>query len=238
MGFEVIFTCVNKKEDGAYDLENPTTFKRTIGSPHDETPLEELAKVVLKQLARRDKLITDVEPYEFIKKKISFSESKGGILLKHKKYTLDQGELIGQDVPQLPAPVQQTTPTPVQQTTPAPSPASNNLKAIRTEIFDPQYPGLAQETKKRGFKFTLGKKYPIYEERPAPGGTYAGMNYKTADDNGDIQVLNSLHFRPPAVLTNDFTEEDGLAKKRSDDNFNEPVQDIRAIARSRGMISG
>lgn len=43
------------------------------------------------QLARRNILITDVEIYEFTKKKLSFKEADDGILIKNKKFKFDDG---------------------------------------------------------------------------------------------------------------------------------------------------
>lgn len=245
MGYEIVFTYHEKKENGGYDLENQKTFKREVGKPEDDTSLDDVARFILKQLARRDKFIVGVEPYEFIKKKISFKETNGGIILNRKKFILDQGEISSQDlvdqtpaeqVPQVATP-QQSRPTNTAQTK-----ANVPLHSMREEMFDPQYPGMAKETQRRGFKFTIGKKYPIYEERPAPGGTMAGINYKTRDDDGNIQVLNSLHFRPIVKLANGFDESD-VARKRPEEEHTsqEPkgmgMVDIRRMA-SGGMLRG
>ena len=245
LGFEVLFTSHSKKDGGGYDLENKETFKRIVGNPETEISLEELAKVILKQLARRDKFVIGVEVFEFAKKKISFSETTGGIIIKHKKFNLDQGELTSQDI-EKPHTLELNPDSNVHCQTHLgenlsllanPYLAQPKQYALREEVYDPQFPGLTKESKRRGYKFTVGKRYPIYEEKPAPGGLQAGINYKTHDDEGNVQILNSLHFRPPVKLVGeDFTEEDSLAKKKPDDEFNQDTPDIRSMA--RGMIRG
>lgn len=65
---------------------------------------------------------------------------------------------------------------------------------LRYEIFDPVISGLAEDAKRRGLKFTLGKKYPIYEEKPA-GNQFAGMQYFTLDDNGNKQAMSDKFFK-------------------------------------------
>jgi len=70
-------------------------------------------------------------------------------------------------------------------------------KPLRFEIFNPVIPGLAQEAKRRGYAFTLGKKYPIYSESAASTeNVHAGMNYVTVDDTGQRRVMNDKHFTP------------------------------------------
>lgn len=65
---------------------------------------------------------------------------------------------------------------------------------LRYEVFDPVIDGLAQDAKRRGLRFTLGKKYPIYEEKSA-GNQYAGMQYFTLDDNGNKQAMSDKFFK-------------------------------------------
>lgn len=65
---------------------------------------------------------------------------------------------------------------------------------LRYEIFSPVINGLADDAKRRGLKFTLGKKYPIYEEKPADN-TFAGMKYFTIDDAGNRQAMSDKFFQ-------------------------------------------
>ncbi|MFX7870853.1 hypothetical protein ABTK02_23060, partial [Acinetobacter baumannii] len=46
--------------------------------------------LVKSQLARRDILVTEVDVYEFVKKKVKFKEVKGGFIIKDKKFMMDQ----------------------------------------------------------------------------------------------------------------------------------------------------
>jgi len=48
----------------------------------EEVPVEKLASAVMMQLARRDIMVFNVEISEFIKRKVSFKETKGGVLIK------------------------------------------------------------------------------------------------------------------------------------------------------------
>lgn len=226
MGFEVSFKYHEKRTQGGYDTENVKEFKKDIGKATDDVPLEKLAKVILAQLARRDIWVIDVEIYEYSKKKVSFNETKGGVVIKHKKFNLDHGEITSEDVIDVtpPQPVQHvvqmqhtTQIVPVKPQVNGKPPAALIDKPIRYEYYDPQFPELVQAAKKRGYKFTLGKKYPIYEEKPDPRGVIAGMIYHTEDDNGQRQVLNALHFQPEVKpLERGFEpEEDLLATRQS-----------------------
>lgn len=62
-----------------------------MGTPTEEVPLEQAAGKIMAQLARRNILITDVEIYEFTKKKLSYKEADDGILIKNKKFRFDDG---------------------------------------------------------------------------------------------------------------------------------------------------
>lgn len=89
MGFECVFHYFDKNEDGkGFNTANRKTFKKVIGKM-DDVPLEELAGLVLKQLARRDVLVDEVELFEFTRKPLSFRETKGGIVIKGQKFDLD-----------------------------------------------------------------------------------------------------------------------------------------------------
>src|SRR4051812_37931488 len=95
MGFEVIFKFYDKKADGTYDTGNLQSFTKHVGAKVDDVPLEKLASVIMRQLARRDiwVLDKDLEVYEFTKRRISFKETKGGVIIKNKKFLLDDGAI-------------------------------------------------------------------------------------------------------------------------------------------------
>ncbi len=69
-----------------------------------------------------------------------------------------------------------------------------NPTPLRYELFNPVIDGLQHDAKRRGMKFTLGKRYPIYEERPA-GTAQAGMMYFTLDDEGKKQAMSDKFFQ-------------------------------------------
>lgn len=94
MGFLVIFDYHKRKESG-YDMENVSKLSKKVGRDDEDTPLEHVVILIQKQLARRDILVTEVEVFEFVKKKVKFKEVKGGFVLKDKKFMMDQI----QDVP-------------------------------------------------------------------------------------------------------------------------------------------
>ena len=82
------------------------------------------------------------------------------------------------------------------------------VKYLRKEIFNPVTKEMTIDSAKRGMRFTVGKLYPIINERMAPGGIQAGMMYTAIDDNGKRQILSDKFFTPEiAKLENDFEEE-------------------------------
>jgi hypothetical protein len=79
-------------------------------------------------------------------------------------------------------------------------------KPLRFEVYNPE-PHLAPLAKKRRLPFTLGKKYPIYEERMIPlPGNIPGVSYVTVDDNNNKTVLADGHFVQQQQLQNDYGE--------------------------------
>ena len=47
MGYEVVFHCHEKKAEGiGYNVETTKTFKKVVGKATEDTPLEQLAKLV------------------------------------------------------------------------------------------------------------------------------------------------------------------------------------------------
>ena len=74
---------------GEYNREE--TKEKTIkcGKPFEDTPLDEVAGKIIAQLARRNILVTDVEVYEYHKKKINYSETDDGIKIKGRKFSFD-----------------------------------------------------------------------------------------------------------------------------------------------------
>lgn len=216
MGFEVIFKCKDKKDDGSYDVDNIRTFKKTVGKATDDTPLETLAKLIFGQLARRDVWVVDAEIYEYTKKKISFKENKDGILIKNKKFSFDLTceniEINSTEDTEQQEDVHEIDIKPKQKTI---LPPAIKQSPIRWEIYDP-HPDIAVVARKKNVNFTIGKKYPIYEEKLAGNNVLMGMNYITEDDNGSRRMLNDKHFTPIVnMLENGFESDDRSAEERA-----------------------
>lgn len=220
MGFEVTYKYHEKIEDGSYDMETTQELKKRVGKAYDDTPYERLAAAIMGQFARRDIMVIDVEIEEFIKKKVSFRETKNGIVIKNKKFSFDGSEIelqADEDVPYRPQPSGQlatpyvdqpplspvtqtprsapipTTPTIQQQNVPSSGNPFRGKAPLRHEVFEPHQDFMA-DLKKRNLKFTRGNKYPIYEEKQDRRGIMYGMLYSTIDDEGNKQVLSDKLF--------------------------------------------
>jgi hypothetical protein len=184
MSFECVFKYFERGEDGKYNTEEKKTLTKSVGKKGEDTDLDQCAKVILAQLARRDVWVVDVEICEFVRKQVSFKETKGGIIVKNRKYVLDSGEITSEpfietkiaDLKQLPIKEQQFQKPP-----------------LRYEVFRPNREDLAILLK-NGTKLTLGRKYPIFEEKIKSGSDL--FYYITQDDTGTRIELNSLFFEP------------------------------------------
>jgi hypothetical protein len=214
----------------------------------DDTPLDVLASKILAQLARRDIWVQDVDVFEYKKNQITFKETKGGIVLKNKKFTLDTvaEDLDSKEIQQV-QPVQPQVPagnsrplTPAPMTrsgVPVPAELQGQMPK-RIEIFDPEPDHIAAGLV-RG-QFTPGNKYPIFAEQRDPREQAANrelpMLYVTIDDAGRKTLTPSIAFRPasggliggnfesrPRAAKNDGLSWDGLVQ--------DDVQDIRSIRR-------
>lgn len=92
MGYELVFHFHEKDENGKFDLDESTkqTFTKNIGRRNAEISLEQVAAVIMGQLARRDIYVVNVEVYEYAKREITFKETKEGVTIKGKKFNFDQ----------------------------------------------------------------------------------------------------------------------------------------------------
>jgi hypothetical protein len=195
MGFEIIYHFYPKKENGVgYEVDNPQTFTKQIGKMED-VPVEKLANAIMMQLARRDLMVYDVEVFEFTKRKVGFKETKGGVLIKNKKFLLDGTVEAVEEEPQQVQVVATSLPQQVIYDKPSSQP-------IRWEVYDPDGP-IIQMLAKR-FNLTPKKKYPIFEEKTViqrinVNGSMTempGYEYTTADDAGNKVKVPALHFTP------------------------------------------
>lgn len=198
MGFEVVYKYHEKGDDG-YNKEETKTTKKKVGDPFEEVPLEKLAASIMAQLARRDIWVTDVEVFELSKKEVSFKETKGGIVIKNKKFLFDADlNVVVQDMvearPEQPAP--QLPSGPVASAGVQPH-NQGQLRPIDWVIFQPELP-MMPEVKRKGLKFTPDKKYPVFEKSPHPTLPHAQV-YKMIDDTGREQLVSDQYFVPGNV---------------------------------------
>jgi len=202
MGYEVIYKYHERLEEGGYNKEETKSFKKKVGDPYDDVPLERLAGAVMAQLSRRDVWITEVEVYEYSKKQITFRETKGGIVLKNKKFLVDQdANVVVQEIVEAPAMQPQIHPHQLMQV-PGHQQAGamfhphngNQLRPIKWVVFAPELP-LMPEVKTKNLRFTVDKKYPVFKEQQMS----IGMAYTTMDDSGREQLISDKYFVPAEV---------------------------------------
>lgn len=204
MGYEVTYKFHEKLLDGSYNYEESKTFKKKVGDPFDEISLEQLAAAIMAQLARRDIWIIDVEAFELSKKLINFKETKGGIVLKNKKFLFestcsisscsDEEEdevakpTISGNTGKHPHEFQQKSNSNVNQAN------LSSRRPIDQCIFLPelnQIPAIKQ----KNFKLTVEKQYSIYERKIGVGGEF----YLIIDDSGKNQLVPSEYFVPAKI---------------------------------------
>ena len=206
MGYEVTYKYHERTDDG-YNREETKTFKKKVGDPFDDVPLEKLAGNIMLQLARRDIWIVDVEVVELSKKNISFKESKNGIVLKNRKFLFDgteSSEIIAQELSQEPEEAKNTINIQRQVVHPhnmMQTQAKENLVENRSErraidyvLFLPE-PQQMTEVRQKNLKFTQDKKYAVYEKKLGMGGEIFTM----IDDLGREQQVSDKFFVPANI---------------------------------------
>jgi hypothetical protein len=202
VGFECIYHY-HERIEGEYNKEETKTFKKKVGDPFDDVPLEKLATAIMAQLARRDVWIVDVEVFELSKKPISFKEAKGGIILKNKKFLFDGGcedsMIVVQDVVQPSS--QQVDYKPsvnhvnIQGQSTQPHNMASNRRPIDWVVFSPE-PHYLGEIRQKGLRMTNDKKYPVFEKRQ---GGLNGDIYLMVDDAGRDQLVSEKYFIPANI---------------------------------------
>ncbi len=178
MGFEVLYNFHERGEDGNYNKDETKQIKKKYGDAYEELPLEKLASVIMAQLARRDVWVTNIEIYEYKKAKVNFRETKGGIVIKNKKFLLDaeancivSGELVDETTGEPVQPHNMTPPTPQQ-----PQPQQKK-RPIKWVVVDES--GVMQGNKgermpvmlaiqRAGLQFSANKRYPVFAEMDDP----------------------------------------------------------------------
>jgi len=216
VGFECVYHY-HERIDGEYNKEETKTFKKKVGDPLDDVQLEKLAGAIMAQLARRDIWIINVDVYEISKKQVSFKEAKGGIVLKNKKFLFDGGAetcivAVEENQSSIASCSNQYTVSEYhskpaadsEQTLSAASTAiqPHNMvrpqvrRAIDIMVYSPE-PQQLFEAQKKGLKFTVDKKYEIYEKRPNPKGL--GEIFVIQDDIGREQTIPDTYFVPANI---------------------------------------
>lgn len=205
MGFEVLYMYFERDDDGNYNRDEVKEMKKKVGEPFEEISLEKLASVIMTQLARRDVWIHDVKIFELAKKEISFKETKGGIVIKHKKFSLDAGaNIICQDIQET-KPVVTTLPVPMH---PQQIPTNINIagparRPIKFIVLDSD-PQTVMNIKKSGLAFTPNKRYPVFSETPHPK-EFGIHVYATIDDNKrEVTVRDSYFVNADQILSRNF----------------------------------
>jgi len=203
MGFEVIYTYHERLEGAGYNTEEKKTMKKRVGDPFEEVCLDKCAGAILSQLARRDIWVTDVEVFELSKKKITFREAKGSVILKNKKYQMDgtTASIVSQEIVE--GPPQQAMVLSPEAPGRVPSPAGGGhphnqgvLRPIKWVVFQPSYKpdDATVKAKLKLLRFTLERKYPVYAEQLQSNNV--GMAYRTVDDTGREQLVSDEYFIP------------------------------------------
>lgn len=229
MGYQIIFSF-HKRKESSYDMENVNKLTKKVGKDDEDTPLEQVVMLVKSQLARRDILVTDVDVYEFVKKKVKFKEIKGGFIIKDKKFMMDQIQgvpVASEDdengsqqfvnlQPHEIAARQQFMPNfqnvaPQQLAVPLNVRPQVNESGIPTpmhpqrfEVFDPEPIALARLGNK--YKLTPGKKYGIYREWGEGLPPMTITKYLIKDDRGMEITISAEYFITPGkgLIGGDF----------------------------------
>lgn len=216
MGFEIKYFYKEAKKDfpGSYDEEVLSKTSK-IGKFDEEIPLENLAGKIMAQLARRNILIVDIEIFEYTKKKISYKETETGILIKNKKFSFDSGAIVESDSSEdeeLSRVLEDKELLEKIKSHIAPSKVGNSCsknscsiktepsskRILRQEIYDPELTS-KHKVEQKGYRFTVGKKYPIFLEKSLIGGI---INYLTKDDSGrEVEVPADCFVVPPVGLS-------------------------------------
>lgn len=201
MGFEVHYSYYDKENDD-YKKDELKTFKKKVGDPFEDVSLEKLSASIMGQLARRDVFIKDVEIFELSRKKVSFKETKAGLVIKNRKISFDsmdessisvaeEKELksnscsINQDVEQPAAEEKKVLKSQIK-----------NKKPLSVVIFDPplQY---YNDIRQKGFKLTKNKKYEVFQKKMSKNGI--GEVYLILDDASKEQFVPDEYFIPAST---------------------------------------
>ena len=204
MGYEIICYYKKRKKAEEESSDEMLSFKKRIGDPYEETPIEKLATAIMMQLARRDIWVDDVEIYEISKKKISFKETKSGIVIKNKKFIFNDDFEINmkeenEDPIAFPPREDQNLESELSVQKFHPLPQQNVVKrAIRKLMYAPE-PQQHIELLQKGVKLTPDRAYDIIGIKKSPN----GINdiYTINDDKNREQLVLDIFFVPHTELS-------------------------------------
>ena len=243
MGFEVVYKYWDKLEDGSYNKDEVKEMKRKVGEPFEDVSLEALAQKIMAQMARRDIwVLPEVEIYELKKQKISFRETKGGVIIKNKKFFLDteNNSLVVQELPpeqptsMLPVPTNNVQP---HNNLPAVAP-HNNLPLNYQQQQGPRRPlkfvvlddgGVVQDgngnripvamlIKRSGLQFRPQQRYPVFQEMDDPRDKRVDKLGAPALDRKKVYVMWDDMKREVTVSQDYFVPADVRLEKSSPDD--------------------
>ena len=220
MGFEITYHYKQSSDIPGEYVDEILTKTSKIGKYDEDVSLEVLAGKIMAQLARRNILIVDIEIFEYTKKKISYKENENGILIKNKKFSFDSGAVISSEaedddeiakiledevlLDKIKKIIKPESSDEIEK--PKVNLCQKNKidkKALRLEIYDPELMTKAK-VEQKGYKFTVGKKYPIFLEKSLGAGL---LNYLTKDDSDrEVEVSSECFIVPPAGLS--FNEDE------------------------------
>ena len=219
MGYEIKYFYKEADETpGSYKEEILSRISK-LGKFDEEIPIEQVAGKIMAQLARRNVLIVDIEICEYAKNKIKYKETENGIFIKNKKFSFESGAAITAEFYEdeeleriledknLLEKIKKSIGITQQEKHPGTMISvpkiSTNKKALRLEIYDPEVPA-RHKVEQKGYKLTLGKKYPIYEEKSMGAGL---LTYMTKDDRGrEAEISSECFIVPPMGLSHNADE--------------------------------
>ena len=224
MGFEVIYKYHERLEEGGgYNKEEIKELKRKVGDPFDDIPLDKLASAILSQLARRDIWVVDVDIQEYKKQKVNFRETKGGIVIKNKKFMLDQeSNIVSQEIPTLPdVSVEQPHNTVAPNIT-AVAPQNSTRRPIKWVTLDSN-PHQLLKVKQAGLQFTPDRRYPVFSEMPDPRDKRVDKYGQPSLERKIVYVMMDDHKREVTVSADYFAADINLFGDR-ELGFSAPAQ--------------
>ena len=210
MGYEIIcYYKKRKKSDEESPSDEALSFKKRIGDPYEETPIEKLAAAIMMQLARRDIWVDDVEIYEISKKKISFKETKSGIVIKNKKFIFNDDFEINikeENEDPMASPPRDSLDEEISGQKFHPLPQNIVKRTIRRLMYAPE-PQQHIELLQKGIKLTPDKVYDIIGIKKSPNGI------------NDIFTINDDKNREHVVLDIFFVPHTELSQQKSSDGL-------------------